>query len=289
MNKISVGFLGLGAMGLPMAKHLLRSGYDLNITCNNSRQPVEELVTLGAKEHLSVVDIAAQSDVIVSILPTDKEMEDVLLAPAFLAKIRPGSALIEMTSGSPAMMKRIAKTYTAAGIDVLDAPVSGGTTGAENGTLTIMAGGNANTLESYRQLLQCFSAQIYHIGEIGAGKGIKAINQMMAATHMLAAAEAASLAKSLHIDSDIMKQVIKNSSGASWMFDNKLATLLNEDFRPGFKLALMRKDLQIAVDEGTELNLPLAKFALQQYEQAEQQYSEFDFAIISKYVKEIAE
>lgn len=286
MTKPSVGFLGLGAMGLPMAKHLIQNGYPLHITCNRSRSPVDALVTLGATEHSSAEEVAKHSTFIVTILPTDKEMEEVLLAPSFIQSLTPGTTLIEMTSGSPSVMKRIAEAYLASGIQVLDTPVSGGTVGAEKGKLTVMAAGDPSTLDHCQSLLSCFAATIHYVGSIGAGKGIKAINQMMAAVHMLAVSEATVLAEQLDIEPHILREVIMSSSGASWMLENKLEALLEENYMPGFKLSLMRKDIQIAVGEGKALDLPLSNFALALYQQAESTYGNLDFAAISHYLSE---
>lgn len=278
----NIGFIGLGAMGLPMAKNLIKNNFQLHVSAHRNRQPIEEVKKLGAVEHSQLSDIAKNSDVLISILPTDKEMESVLLNDDLLNHLNQNSILIEMTSGSPAMMKKVEEEYGKRGIQVLDAPVSGGTAGAEQGTLTVMAGGNADVLEDVRPVLDAMAKQIYLVGSNGAGKAIKAINQMMAGVHMVVTAEAYSLAEKLEIDTQMMKQVIENSSGASWMFLNKIDTLVKEDFAPGFKLNLMKKDVKIAVDEAEELKLPLARTALALYEEAINDLGELDFSAISK-------
>lgn len=279
-----VGFIGLGAMGLPMAKNLLKKGYEVHVAAHRNPDPVKTLTSDGAIEHSSLSDIISHCEVLISILPTDKEMEAVLLSEQVLARLPAGSLLIEMTSGSPGMMKKIHAAYQAKGIRVLDAPVSGGTIGAEKGTLTVMAGGDADVLEAARPVLEAMAQNIYLVGPVGAGKAIKAINQMLAAVHMVASAEAVALAEKLDVDMDMLKQVIGNSSGASWMLMNKLDSLLNRDFAPGFKLSLMKKDIQIAVDEGADMELPLASYALQMYKDSEKELGEQDFSAISKYV-----
>lgn len=287
MTTERVGFIGLGAMGLPMAKNLLKNGYSLAVAINRNRKPVDELVRLGAVKLASTNEVIAGSDVICTILPADAEMESVLLDERALAGIRPGQVLIEMTSGMPSMMKRVAKAWQSRGAQVLDAPVSGGTIGAEQGTLTVMAGGDPEVLDRFRPVLNAMARKIYLVGGIGSGKAIKAINQMLAAVHMMAVAEAAALAEKLEIDPSILKEVISASSGASWMMENKLDGLLKEQFEPGFKLALMKKDIRIAVSEaGGDLRLDLAKFVLDAYEQASIRYGELDFSAISKRIKE---
>jgi 3-hydroxyisobutyrate dehydrogenase-like beta-hydroxyacid dehydrogenase len=277
-----VGFIGLGAMGLPMAKNLQKNGYDLHITAHNNRKPVEELTSMGAVEHSSAAEVVSNSEVIISILPADKEMESVLLSKEVLDVLTPGHFLIEMTSGSPEMMKKVHAAYQQKGIPVLDGPVSGGTAGAENGTLTVMAGGDADVLEKLRPVLDSMAKNIYLVGSVGDGKAIKAINQMLAGIHMAAAAEAVALAEKLEIDMDKLKAVVGSSSGNSWMLENKMDGLVKRDFTPGFKLNLMKKDIQIAVNEGNGKQLPLANYVLDLFKQSEKDSGEKDFSAVGK-------
>ncbi|MBU9711183.1 NAD(P)-dependent oxidoreductase [Evansella tamaricis] len=277
-----VGFIGLGAMGLPMAKNLLKAGYELHISAHRNREPVKELKQGGATEHTSLGELAAKSEILISILPTDKEMDSVLLSEDILSHLSTKSILIEMTSGSPAMMKKVARAYEEKGIRVLDGPVSGGTAGAEQGTLTVMTGGRSEVLEDVRPVLNAMAKQIYLVGEIGAGKAIKAINQMLAAMHMVASAEAVALAEKLEIDKEMVKKVIGNSSGASWMLMNKIDSLSERNFTPGFKLALMKKDVQIANDEAGEMPLPFAANTLELFKDAEKEMGDLDFSAIGK-------
>jgi 3-hydroxyisobutyrate dehydrogenase-like beta-hydroxyacid dehydrogenase len=284
MDIKSVGFIGLGAMGLPMAKNLLKQGFELHVTTHRNRQPIENLKKNGAIEHSSAADIVANSQVIISILPADREMEAVLLSKEVLESFTSDKVLIEMTSGSPDMMKKINAAYNEKGVRVLDAPVSGGTIGAEKGTLTVMAGGDPELLETCRLVLEAMAENIYLVGAVGAGKAIKAINQMLAGIHMVASAEATALAEKLEIDKEVVKQVVGKSSGASWMLLNKIDTLSKRDFTPGFKLGLMKKDIQIAVNEGADKDLPLASFVLQLFEQSQKENEELDFSAIGKKV-----
>ncbi|MFJ9382558.1 NAD(P)-dependent oxidoreductase [Peribacillus sp. NPDC101481] len=282
MELKSVGFIGLGAMGMPMAKNVLKKGYELHVSSHKNRKPIEELKKYGAIEHISIADIISHSQVLISILPTDNEMENVLLSDQVLKSFNSDKILIEMTSGSPGMMKKIHAAYQEKRIRVLDAPVSGGTFGAEQGNLTVIAGGDSEVLEKARPVLEAMAQSIYLVGSIGAGKAIKAINQMLAGIQMIASAEAVALAEQLDVDMDMLKQVIGNSSGASWMLVNKLDSLLKRDFAPGFKLSLMKKDIQIAVDEGKNKELPLSSFALQLYKTSEKEFGEQDFSAIGK-------
>lgn len=284
MDLKRIGFIGLGAMGLPMAKNLLKNGYELHVAAHSNRNPVEELKRDGAIEHSSLSEIVLNCDVLISILPTDKEMEEVLLSSQVLGEMSSNCILIEMTSGSPAMMKKVHAAYLEKGIKVLDGPVSGGTAGAQNGTLTVMVGGDEDVLNQTRPVLEAMAKNIYLVGAVGAGKAIKAINQMLAGIHMIATAEAVALAEKLDIDMDMLKQVVGNSSGASWMFMNKLDSLAARNYEPGFKLNLMKKDVQIAVDESTDKELALASYALQLYKDSEKEVGEKDFSAIGKHI-----
>jgi 3-hydroxyisobutyrate dehydrogenase-like beta-hydroxyacid dehydrogenase len=279
-----VGFIGYGAMGLPMARNLLQKGFEVHVAAHRNREPVEILKQAGAIEHSSVSAIVSHCEVLISILPTDREMRSVLLAHDVWGGLTSEHVLIEMTSGSPGVMKDIAEAYQAKGIRVLDAPVSGGTIGAEKGTLTVMAGGDEELLALCKPVLDGMAQNIYLVGPIGAGKAIKAINQMLAGIHMIATAEALTLAEKLEIDTNMLKEVIGKSSGASWMLTNKLDGLVNRNFTPGFKHSLMKKDVDIAVKEGAELNLPLASLALQLYKMSEKEFGQDDFSAIGKWI-----
>ncbi|WP_121614425.1 NAD(P)-dependent oxidoreductase [Mesobacillus foraminis] len=279
-----IGFIGLGAMGLPMAKNLIKNGYILNVSTHRNRTPVDELKELGAVEQNSVSELVSESDIVISILPTDREMESVLLSGEVLDQLTSEKILIEMTSGSPAMMKKVHEIYRGMEVRVLDAPVSGGTAGAEKGTLTVMAGGDAKLVDECKPIMEAMAENIYVVGQIGAGKAIKAINQLLASIHMVASAEALALAEKLEIETDMLKKVVGNSSGASWMLENKIDSLVERNFNPGFKLNLMKKDVQIAVDEAGNDKLPLASYVLDLYKEVANQDGERDFSAIGKKV-----
>jgi len=282
MEQKRIGFIGFGAMGLPMAKNLIKNGYEVHVTVHRSKEPVEVLKNEGAIEHSTLKDVIAHSDFLISILPTDTEMEAVLLSEDVLHELSNDAVLIEMTSGSPGMMKKIHQAYREKGIRVLDGPVSGGTIGAEQGTLTVMVGGEAEVLEEALPVLEAMAKNIYLVGDVGAGKAIKAINQMLAGIHMIASAEAVALAEKLEIDKEMLRKVIGSSSGGSWMFANKLDSLSERNFAPGFKLSLMKKDIQIAIDEAGNLGLPMAASALQLYKLFEKEAGDLDFSAVSK-------
>lgn len=276
-----IGFIGLGAMGFPMARRLCEAGYQVRIAAHQSLRPIELLAELGARVCANVEEVVQEADIIITILPTDGELEAVLLSSAVMTSTRPGAVLIEMTSGSVGVMKRIGQVYANQCVRVLDAPVSGGTEGAMNGTLTVMVGGEPDVLDEVRPVLSVLASRLIVVGEVGAGKAIKAINQMLAGIHMVASAEAMKLAEHLGINFDVLREVIGSSSGSSWIFLNKMNSISTQDFRPGFKLRLMKKDIGIALQEGGNIPLPLANMVFQMYESNAAELGELDFSAVS--------
>jgi 3-hydroxyisobutyrate dehydrogenase-like beta-hydroxyacid dehydrogenase len=282
---MEIAFIGLGAMGLPMARRLIKAGHVLNIVKHRNTLPVEELAHLGAKVHEHVVDATKLCEMIISILPADKEMESVLLDPSVLETVKPGTWLVEMTSGSPQMMKRISKAYLEKGARVLDAPVSGGTVGAEQGTLTLMIGGNQDDFEEVKPVLDAIGKNFFVVGPSGAGKAVKAINQLLAGIHMLAASEAIAIAEQLQVDLNMLNEVVGKSSGGSWMFANKLKSVAEQQYKPGFKMNLMKKDIGIAIKEGEGISIPVSSIAFQLYEMACLDNGDEDFSAVSKLIR----
>ena len=256
---MKVGFIGLGAMGLPMAKRVLGGGHEVFTTFHHRREPADELAALGATVLGSPVAVTRAADVIVTILPADAELKEVVLGErGVLEGLSRGKVLVDMTTATAMSMKEVERAVLSAGGDVLDAPVSGGTPAAAQGTLTIMVGGDAHVLERCRPLLEAMGKQIVHVGAIGQGKVVKMVNQMMAAAHLITIGEAFALGVTCGADPAILYEVIKMSSGYSKMMDLRLpGFLLDGTFQPGFRLDLMKKDVNLAIDSGQALNVPL--------------------------------
>lgn len=256
---MTVGFIGLGAMGFPMAQRVVKAGFSTVTTFHKRREPAEALASLGAKILKTPAEIAAQADVIVTVLPADRELEDTVFGPDGLLKgFSSGKVLIDMTTATAMSLLNVEQAIQAVGGRVLDAPVSGGTAGAAAGTLTIMVGGDAALLEQYRPLLDAMGNRIIHVGATGQGKVIKTINQMMAAIHLLAIGEAFALGVRSGADPNTMYDVIKESSGYSRMMDLRLPNfLLAGSFEPGFKLDLMKKDVNLAIESAKAQGVPL--------------------------------
>jgi len=242
-----------------MAKRVLSAGHTLYTTFHQRREPAEELRAMGASVLATPGEVAAATDVVITILPADAELKEVVFGAAgILGGITAGKVLIEMTSGTALAMQEVDEAIRAKGGSVLDAPVSGGTPAAEQGTLTIMVGGEESLLERYRPLLQSMGTRIVHVGKAGQGKVVKIVNQMMAAIHLLTIGEAFALGITNGADPDILYEVIKNSSGYSKMMDLRLPEfLLKGSFDPGFKLDLMKKDVNLAIESAKNSNTPL--------------------------------
>lgn len=257
----SIGFIGLGAMGLPMAGRLLEAGHGVTVAVHRNPAPAGEIQRLGGRIAANVAEVAAAAEVLVSIVPGDAELEALYLSPATAVSVPPGTLVIEMTTASPAVMRRIGGHLQARGADVLDAPVSGGVKGAREGTLTIMCGGEARVHEAALPILRCMGARFPLVGGMGAGKGLKAVNQLLVGVNTVAVAEALALAREMDVDLEMMREVITTSSGNSAAFGNKFASMVRDDFSPRFTTPLMRKDLRIALDAGSGIALPLATMA----------------------------
>src|SRR5215471_12206726 len=254
-----VGFIGLGAMGLPMAKRVLRGCHKMYTTFHRKRDPARELEAMGAEVLETAGEVAQAADVVITILPADAELKEAVFADTgILNGFSSGKVLIEMTSGTALAMREVDEAIRAKGGSVLDAPVSGGTTAAEKGTLTIMVGGDESLLERCRPLLQDMGTGILHVGKVGQGKVVKIVNQVMAAIHLLTIGEAFALGIKSGADPATLYEVIKNSSGYSKMMDLRLPGYLLEDsFQPGFKLDLMKKDVNLALESARASNTPL--------------------------------
>lgn len=278
---VRIGLLGLGRMGLPIARRLLQAGYDLKTCVHRNLVPGGEIKALGGSLCRYPEDVAAGSDVLLSLLPDDTVIHAVLLHPKLLASLNPGSILVEMSTGSPEGVRRVASEWSMRGCEVFDAPVSGGIKGAEEGTLTLIGGGEAGVLERLRPLLGVFSRRVFHVGPVGAGKAVKAVNQFLVAVNTLAVSEALRLARHLELDLERVFEVISASSGMSAMFAAKFKKMVQGDFSPSFTLALMKKDLRIALDEGENQPLPLGRFAQKLYLELVEALDTRDFSVVS--------
>ena len=263
-----IGFIGVGAMGMPMARRLVAAGYSV---CFTSRRPeaIRRLVADGATSLPTPLVVADQSDVVMSCLPSDDELFQVYLGPEGVVEhLHPGATIVDFSSASPMIMQRIEAEAQMHQVRVVDAPVSGGVFGAEHGTLTIMAGCADEVFVEVRPLLEALGSSVYHVGDVGMGKVFKLVNNMLNGTALVLVGEALSLAAKAGADLGLLGEVVSGSSGNSAAWSDAVPKLLREaDGVVGFKLELMRKDLGLAAALGADLGVPLAltTLALQFY------------------------
>jgi 2-hydroxy-3-oxopropionate reductase len=245
-----VGFVGRGIMGRPMARNLLRAGYRL-VVQNRSPGPVEELVAAGVEAAGSPAEAAARSDVVITMLLNTAVVEQVVFGEGGLAEgLRAGAAYVDMSSISPLAARRIAAELGAKGVEVLDAPVSGGEIGAREATLAIMVGGPAGTLGRVRPILDALGSNIVHVGEAGAGQVAKACNQLIVGITIDAVAEALLLASAAGVDPAKVREVLLGGFASSRVLDLHGQRMLERRFAPGAKATMQLKDLGIAAELG---------------------------------------
>ena len=257
--KKKIGFIGLGAMGLLMAKNLIKAGYDLTVYDLNP-QPVKELVSLGAKMAKSSADAAGGVDLVITMLPADDEVKAVALGPeGVLEGAKAGTVFIDMSSIAPHTSKFVASEATKRGVKFLDAPVSGGTVGAEKGTLTIMVGGDKALLDEHMEILKVMGKTIYHVGDVGMGETVKMVNQMLVGINLAGIAEALVMGAKLGVAPEVLYKVIRASSGNSFLIDNRVPNyIFSGNFtQPGFAIDLLRKDLGLALESAKVNKVPL--------------------------------
>jgi 2-hydroxy-3-oxopropionate reductase len=252
-----IGFVGLGIMGKPMAAHLLEAGYPLTVL-NRSRGPQDELVAAGARAGQSPRRVAEESDVVITMLPDSPDVEQVVLgAGGVMEGLRPGSLVIDMSTISPAVARRVATVARERGSDALDAPVSGGQVGAQNATLSIMVGGSVAAFERARPIFERLGKNIVHVGEAGAGQVTKAANQIVVAVTIAAISEALLLAAKSGVDPAKVREALLGGFAQSKILDAHGNRMLQRNFAPGFKTRLHRKDLAIALNTAREIGMSL--------------------------------
>jgi 3-hydroxyisobutyrate dehydrogenase len=267
---MKVGFIGLGIMGKPMALNLLRAGYSMAVY-NRTREKCKFLEEAGAEVKDTPAEVAMVSDVVIVIVTDTPDVESVLFGPDGVSEgLSPGKVLIDMSTISPDKTVDFAIQLQEVGVEMLDAPVSGGERGAKEGSLTIMVGGNEEVYESCLPIFQAMGKNIAHVGRNGDGQRVKLVNQVICGLNILAVVEGMRLARESGLDTKIVHQVVSTGAAGSWMLSNLGRAILSEDYSPGFKIALQSKDLRLAIESmhalemdapGTELTYSLFKRA----------------------------
>jgi 2-hydroxy-3-oxopropionate reductase len=257
MNNITIGFIGLGIMGKPMARNLLKAGYPL-VVHSRSRAPVDELAKEGAQVAGNSAEAASLANVLITMLPDSPDVELVYAGErGVFAGAKPGTLLIDMSSISPVVARKLAAEAEKRGCAMLDAPVSGGEAGAIGAALSIMIGGKAAPVEQAMPIFQALGKNIVHVGDAGAGQVAKAANQVVVGITIAAVSEALVLAAKAGVDPAKVRQVLLGGFAQSKVLDAHGQKMLDRNFKPGFRIRLHEKDLKIALATGSEYGVPL--------------------------------
>lgn len=260
-----VGFVGLGIMGLPMAKNILKAGYEITVYDNNDYK-IKKMVDVGAKGARSSMEVAKNSDVIITMLPNSPHVEAAIFGENGLAEgLSRGKAVIDMSSISPVASKEFYSKLKEKGVDFLDAPVSGGEPGAIEGTIAVMVGGDKPVFDKYYDLLMTMAASVTYVGEAGSGNIAKLANQMIVAANISAMSEAYVFAKKAGADPKVVFEAIRGGLAGSRVMEQKSPKIFDKDYEPGFRIELHIKDLQNALDtaHNDNISIPIAASAME--------------------------
>lgn len=253
----TIGFIGLGIMGIPMARNLMKAGFQLTVY-NRTRAKCDLLVAEGAKVAGSPAGATAGADAVITIVTDTPDVEQVILgAEGVIQSVKPGTVVIDMSTISPKATRKMFEALAAKGAGMLDAPVSGGDVGAQKGTLTIMVGGEAPDFERALPVFQAMGKTITHVGPSGAGQCTKLCNQVLVAIHLVAVSESLLLAKTSGLDLHKTLAVLTGGAANSWSLQNLGPRIVDGDHNPGFMVRLLLKDLRLVMEAAADGDLPL--------------------------------
>jgi 2-hydroxy-3-oxopropionate reductase len=253
----TIGFIGLGVMGAPMAANLLGAGFEV-VAWNRSPEPLAALAEKGARPAGGPAEVAADADVLITILSDDAAVRAVLAGEdGAIAAMKPGGLVIDMSTVSPALARELAAAAGERGVAVLDAPVSGGDVGAREGTLSIMVGGEAADVERARSVFAVLGSRVTHVGAAGSGQAVKACNQVLVAVIFAGLSEALVLGSKLGVDPATLLDAVGGGMAGNRIMEVRRDNFLEHDFTPGFKVDLHHKDLEIALAAAGEADVPL--------------------------------
>jgi len=254
---MKIGFIGLGIMGKPMAKNLLKAGYPV-VAYDIVPEAVKELTGAGAEKGESSADVASKTDVIITMLPNSPHVKEAVLGKnGVLEGAKPGTILVDMSSIAPLASKEISEKAAEKGVIMLDAPVSGGEPKAIDGTLSIMVGGPEDAFKKVEDILRKMGSSVVRVGDIGSGNMTKLANQIIVALNIAAMSEAMVLATKSGVDPEKVYQAIRGGLAGSTVLDAKVPLALQRNFKPGFRIELHIKDLMNALETGHEVGVPL--------------------------------
>jgi 2-hydroxy-3-oxopropionate reductase len=263
---MTLGFVGLGIMGLPMAKNLVDAGHDV-VGYNRSSESMGRLVEHGGTAGESPADVAEKSDVVFCCLPDSPDVEDVILGAGseespVVDGLSEGMTVVDHSTISPTVAESVADRLAEVGVTMLDAPISGGEEGAIEGTLSIMVGGDESVLDDIREYLEVLGETVTYCGPSGSGQTTKTCNQMVVSAQMVAVSEALVFAQKAGADLDAVIDAISGGAAGCWVLDNRAPTMIRGEFDPGFFAAYMYKDLRIATDAGEAFGSPMPQTSL---------------------------
>jgi 3-hydroxyisobutyrate dehydrogenase len=251
-----IGFIGLGIMGRGMTLNLLRAGFDLRVW-NRTESRMEELVSAGAATAGGPAELAAACDIIITCVSDTPDVVEVILGEGgVLHALRPGALVVDMSTISPQTTREIAAEITARGAYMLDAPISGGSEGAANGTLSIMVGGDEKQFERAMAAFRAMGKSITHVGGPGAGQTVKLVNQILVVVTMLGVSEALLFAQAGGLDLKKTLEAVSQGAAGSWMLSNRGPQVLERDWRPGFTIDLQQKDLRLVLEAADQMGTP---------------------------------
>ncbi len=255
--KMKIGFIGLGIMGKPMSKNLVKAGHEL-VVCDFNKDAVAELVEMGAKQAANGAEVAKECDVVITMLPNSPHVRSVALGENGIADgAHEGSVLIDMSSIDPTESKKIGEELAKKGIEMLDAPVSGGEPKAIDGTLSVMVGGKKDLFDKYYDMLMVMAGSVVYVGELGSGNVAKLANQIVVAVNIAAVGEALAFAKKAGTDPELVYQAIRGGLAGSTVMDAKAPMMLSRNFKPGFRIELHIKDLNNALNAAHAISAPV--------------------------------
>ncbi len=254
---MKIGFIGLGIMGKPMSKNLLKNGYEL-VVMGRVATVIEELVALGATSAETAKSVAEQSDIIITMLPNSPHVKEVVLEEnGVIEGAKPGSVVIDMSSIAPLASREISEKLFEKGVDMLDAPVSGGEPKAIDGTISVMVGGKREIFDKCYDVMKAMAGSVVYTGEIGAGNITKLANQVIVALNIAAMSEAFTLATKAGVDPELVYQAIRGGLAGSTVLDAKAPLVFDRKFDPGFRIELHIKDLANALETAHNIGVPL--------------------------------
>ena len=252
-----IGFIGLGIMGRGMVANLLRAGLPVRVW-NRTASRMGPLVEAGAEAGQDPADVASGSEIVITCVSDTPDVEKVILGErGVISGARPGSLVVDMSTISPSVTREVGQRLGEEGIAMLDAPISGGSEGAANGTLSIMVGGAEDQVERAMPAFRAMGKTITHVGPIGAGQTVKLVNQIVVVVNMLAVGEGLLFAEAAGVDLAKTLDAITGGAAGSWMLQNRGPQVIERDWRPGFMIDLQQKDLRLALDAADEMGVPL--------------------------------